>query len=147
MQARSDMATAALLSGMALANAGLGAVHGIAAPLGGVTNAPHGAICAALLAPITASTVQALQRADPAGEALARYAEVAQLLGCQGGVSALPLFLHELTAELGIARLASYGLAARDIPGIAEQAARSSGARNNAALLGEAELQEAIHAA
>jgi alcohol dehydrogenase class IV len=146
LQSRSDMATAALLSGMALANAGLGAVHGIAAPLGGVANAPHGAICAALLAPITASTIQVLQRSDPTNQALARYAEVAALFGCEPHASALPAFLQQLASELGIAQLSKYGVAERDIPLVAEQAAGSSGARNNPALLEAAELAEAIRA-
>ena len=47
--AREDMAVASLFGGLALANAGLGAVHGLAAPLGGMIGAPHGAVCAALL--------------------------------------------------------------------------------------------------
>jgi len=74
--ARADMALAALYGGLALANAGLGAVHGFAGPIGGRFPAAHGAVCAALLAPVTAANLEALQRRDPDGPGLLRYAEV-----------------------------------------------------------------------
>jgi alcohol dehydrogenase class IV len=145
--ARSDMSAAALLSGMALANAGLGAVHGIAAPLGGSFPAPHGAACAALLAPITAANLRALQRDAQGGPALARYSEVARLLGLAGDLEQLPIWLGELCRSLGIPGLAAYGLSAKQIPALTVQAARSSSTRSNPVHLSEAELAEAIAAA
>ena len=71
--AREDMAYTSLLGGLSLANAGLGAVHGFASPLGGEFNAPHGAICAALLAPAMKVNVRALGERAPAHPALERY--------------------------------------------------------------------------
>src|SRR5678816_3584886 len=71
--AREDMAVAALFSGMALANAGLGAVHGFSGPIGGMFPAPHGAICAALLPHVMAVNIRALRLRQSNGQTLARY--------------------------------------------------------------------------
>jgi alcohol dehydrogenase class IV len=87
LAARSDLALAAWWSGMALANAGLGAVHGFAGALGGMTDAPHGLLCARFLVPVCRANVAAL-RAKPGGEtAFFRYADVAALLTGKAGIS------------------------------------------------------------
>src|SRR5581483_1751763 len=78
--ARTDMSLAALLGGLSLANAGLGVVHGFAAPLGGMFDAPHGALCAALLPHGMAVNIAALRASAPGGEGLRRYTEVARIL-------------------------------------------------------------------
>ena len=78
--ARSDMALASLMGGLALANAKLGAVHGFAGVLGGMYGAPHGAICAALLPPVIAANIKALQERQPDNPALRRYEYAAQFL-------------------------------------------------------------------
>jgi alcohol dehydrogenase class IV len=147
--AREAMATASLLSGLALANAGLGAVHGIAAPLGGAYPAPHGAACAALLPHVTAANIRALRRRDPDGPALLRYARVAEALLGRAGATPddLAAALRELVAELGIPPLRSYGLAEQGVPELAAQAAQASSTRANPIDLTEAELAEAIAAA
>src|SRR5215471_16034683 len=77
-EARSEMAWASLAGGMALANAGLGAVHGFAAPIGGMFPAPHGAVCAALLPHVFEINVRAVRERAP--EKLARFDEVARLV-------------------------------------------------------------------
>jgi alcohol dehydrogenase class IV len=146
--AREAMSSASLFGGMALTNAGLGAVHGIAAPLGGAYPAPHGAVCAALLPHVTATNIQALRQRDPAGPALERYARVAlALLGPAATLDDLVPALHELVAELQIPRLASYGLAAAGIPELAAAAAKASSTRANPIDLAQGELEEAISAA
>src|SRR5690606_41095505 len=106
LDAREDMALASLWSGMALANAGLGAVHGFAGPLGGMFNAPHGALCAALLPHVMAANIAAL-RARPAADGLLRYDTVAPLLTGRA----------EATADDGGAwvRASGYGMAATGI--------------------------------
>ena len=63
--AREDMAVASLFGGLALANAGLGAVHGFAGPIGGRFPAPHGAVCAALLPHVMAANIRALRQRAP----------------------------------------------------------------------------------
>ena len=151
--AREAMSTASLLSGMALANAGLGAVHGVAAPLGGAYPAPHGAACAALLPHVTAANIRALRLHDPGGPALARYARVAALIlgrpsaSEQAALDDLVAALRELVAELGIPGLSSYGLKAEGVAALAAQAAQSSSIRANPIELEPAELAEAILAA
>src|SRR3984893_4689763 len=80
LNAREDMALASLFGGMALANAGLGAVHGFAAPIGGRFPAPHGAVCAALLPHVMEANLRALRERQPAAGALRRYEEIARLL-------------------------------------------------------------------
>jgi len=92
--AREDMALASLYGGMALANAGLGAVHGLAGPIGGMFPAPHGATCAALLPHVMEMNLRALRARQPASEALRRYDEVARLL--MGGSGRLTNTIDEL---------------------------------------------------
>src|ERR1019366_8848920 len=86
--AREDMAVASLFGGLALANAGLGAVHGFAGPIGGSFPAPHGAICAALLPHVMAANLRALRQRAPGSAALFRYGEVARLLTRNAGATA-----------------------------------------------------------
>jgi alcohol dehydrogenase class IV len=77
--AREDMALASLFGGLALANAGLGAVHGFASPIGGMfPQAPHGAVCAALLPHVMRVNLRALHERDPGSAALHRYDQVAR---------------------------------------------------------------------
>ena len=78
--AREDMSVTSLLGGLALANAGLGAAHGFAGPVGGMFHAPHGAVCAALLPHVMEANVRALGEREPDSLALRRYDEVAQIL-------------------------------------------------------------------
>ena len=80
MEARTDMAYASLLGGLALANAGLGVVHGFAAPIGGMFDAPHGAVCAALLEFGIDCNIRALRARAPQHDALARYRQIAVIL-------------------------------------------------------------------
>ncbi|HWQ15180.1 MAG TPA: iron-containing alcohol dehydrogenase [Roseiflexaceae bacterium] len=146
--AREAMSQAALFSGMALANAGLGAVHGIAAAVGGAFPAPHGAVCAALLPHVTAANIRALRRAG-AATATARYREIAQtLLGRQGPAEdALLECLRDLAGALAIPGLARYGVTTADIPALAMAASQASSTRSNPVALSQAELEETIAAA
>ena len=109
---REDLALASLFGGLCLANSGLGAVHGLAAAAGARLSAPHGAVCAAVLAATMEVNLRALRDRAPEHPALPRMAEVAALL--TGQPEATPEdaigWLHELTAALSIPGLASYGL-------------------------------------
>lgn len=145
-EARTDMALASLLSGLALANAGLGAVHGFAAPIGGMFDAPHGAVCAALLAPVMQANIAALRARDPQSEALARYRTIAQLLTGKEGAEPEEgaAWVERLTAELGIPPLASYGVHERDLDPLIEKAARASSMKGNPVVLSAEELREIL---
>jgi len=133
IKAREDMSIASLLSGLALANAGLGAVHGFAAAIGGMFCAPHGAVCAALLAPAMETNVRAIRDRLPGGDTLQRHAMVARTLtqnplaGIEEGIA----WIRELVTELRIPRLATYGITAADLSGISEKAARASSMKAN----------------
>ena len=143
LRARSDMALAALFSGMALANAKLGAVHGFAAPLGAMLGAAHGEICAALLPHVMEMNIMALRRMAPGHLSLARYDEAARLLtgrpeaGAEDGVR----FVRELCVDLGVPGLADLGLKEEQIPGAAQKGALASSMKGNPVVLDLAELQ------
>ncbi len=148
-QAREDMSLAALLSGMALANAGLGAVHGFAAAIGGMANAPHGAVCARLLPLVMGVNFHALRLRAPESPVLPRYREVAVLLtgnpqaSAEDGVA----WVREVVAELGIPPLSAYGIAAGDLAELVRRAAVASSMRGNPISLTEEEMEEILEEA
>lgn len=112
IDARTAMSMAALLGGMALANAGLGAVHGFAAAIGGLGTAPHGAVCARLLGPALAANLRALRAREPHSPVIARFAEVAALLTGQRGAPAEEAadWTAALCEQLSIPGLAAMGV-------------------------------------
>ncbi len=132
LDAREDMALAALFSGMALANSGLGAVHGFAAPVGGQFAAPHGAVCAALLAPVWQANLIAAREAGTQ-ETLARFQMTAALRTGKPDAraeEALPV-LQGLAKRLRIPGLASYGVQLDDLDALALKASRASSMKGN----------------
>lgn len=131
--AREDMALASLFGGLALANAGLGAVHGFAGPIGGMFPAPHGAVCAALLAPVMAANLAAARTRAPGHDSLRRYEEVARLLTSRPHATADDgvRWVEELVTHLGIPPLSAHGVTPADFPAIAGAAARASSMKAN----------------
>jgi alcohol dehydrogenase class IV len=148
LAARADMSVCSLLGGMALANAKLGAVHGLAGVIGGASPVPHGGACAALLAPVIEANVRVLQ-SGPVQPALPRYTEVARLL--TGVADALVedglAWIRETVARLAIPGLAAYGLRPGDVGEIAAAAARSSSMQGNPVLLSDDDLRAIVLAA
>lgn len=144
--AREDMAAAGLFSGLALANAGLGAVHGFAAPIGGMFDAPHGAVCAALLPHAMEMNLRALHERQPAAEVLNRFGEVARWLTGRSGAKPgdAVSWLRELCAELKIPSLSAYGITSTDVPMLCEKAAQASSMKGNPISLTAAELHEML---
>jgi alcohol dehydrogenase class IV len=148
-RARHDMALASLFGGLALANAGLGVVHGFAAPLGGSWNAPHGALCAALLPHGMAANLEALRARAPFHPALERYAAVARLLTgrreavAEDGVE----WVRALCSDLNIPSLRSWGIAPTDLPAVVEKATRASSMQANPLPLTGEELLAVVSAA
>ncbi len=147
--ARDDMAVASLCGGLALANAGLGAVHGLAGPIGGMFRAPHGAVCAALLMPVMAATLAALESRAPGHWALSRATEAARLLTGRDHASAGEgvEWLAALTADLGVPGLAAWGVGDDDVAAIVEQAARSSSMKGHPIVLTAEELRAVVRRA
>ncbi|MBI5822318.1 MAG: iron-containing alcohol dehydrogenase [Verrucomicrobia bacterium] len=144
--AREDMSLASLLGGLSLANAGLGAVHGFAAPLGGMFPAPHGAVCARLLPRVMEVNIRALRGRRPGSETLRRYDEVAQLL--TGNLRATAddgvAWVSELCEALEIAPLGACGVKPRHFPALVEKAAAASSMKGNPILLSQSELREIL---
>ena len=141
---REALALASLLGGLSLANAGLGAVHGFAAPVGGLFDAPHGAVCAALLGPVMQINVAALRARDPDGPALARYQEVAALVT---GKPAATIeegldWLAALCRALDVPGLARYGMRESDVGALVGKARVASSMKGNPIALTDAELSE-----
>jgi alcohol dehydrogenase class IV len=148
--AREDMAVASLFGGMALANAGLGAVHGLAGPIGGMfPGAAHGAVCAALLPHVVAANLAALRSREPSSGVLDRYKQVATVLTGRRGATADAgvEWLRGLVVDLGIPRLAHYGITLADVPELVERAAGASSMRANPVALTSAELSAVLAAA
>ncbi len=147
--ARRDMALASLCGGLALANAKLGAVHGFAAPLGGMFPAPHGVICARLLPLVMAANVQALQARAAADRALTRYAEVAQILTGQPDAEAADgvAWVQALCAELAIPPLADFGVSEDDFPALVAKAQKASSMQGNPIILTIEELTQILRLA
>lgn len=148
-QAREDMALASLLGGMALANAALGVVHGLAGPLGGFYTAPHGMICARLLPYVMAVNVRALRARLPGSVVLGRYEEIARLLTGDPAASAEDgaAWVEKLCAELDILPLARWGVAQGDFPALVAAAQKASSTKGNPILLTDEELTEVLERA
>jgi alcohol dehydrogenase class IV len=144
--AREDMALASLLGGLALANAGLGAAHGFAAPVGGAFDAPHGAVCAAFLPPVMQVNVRALGERQPDHPSLRRYREVARILtGDEGAeVEDGVRWVQQLSADLRVPSLATYGIGPGDFPALVQKAAAASSMKANPIALTPAELEEIL---
>jgi len=149
VEARSDMCVTSLCGGLALANAKLGAVHGFAAPLGGMFPAPHGAVCARLLPRVTAMNVHALRERAPKSVALERYDEVARMLTGDSRARAEEgaAWLRTLVDDLAIPPLSAYGVESGDIAGVVAQARKASSMGGNPIVLDDGELADVLGAA
>ncbi|MCX7682351.1 MAG: iron-containing alcohol dehydrogenase [Anaerolineae bacterium] len=149
MGAREDMALASLFGGLALSNAGLGAVHGFAGPLGGMFKAPHGALCGRLLPCVMAMNVRALRTRLPGSEPLRRYEEIARLLtgdpeaAAEDGVA----WVERLVEQLGGPRLSAYGVTPADFPAVIEKAVRASSMQANPVALTGEDMEEVLRRA
>jgi len=144
--AREDMALASLFGGLALANAGLGIVHGFAGPIGGRFSAPHSAICARLLPYAMEVNITALEKRLLKSEALRRYGEIARIL--TGSEDSKPGdgvdWVEELCKSLRIPSLRSYGMSSEDSPELVESAVRASSTKGNPIQLTKDEIQQIL---
>lgn len=149
LAAREDMSLASLFGGLALANARLGAVHGLAGPIGGLYPAPHGAVCGRLLPFVTEINLKALRLRAPQSPALERYRQIAAWLTGDPQASAEDgvFWLRELIEELTLPPLRTYGITPADFPAIAAQASKASSMKGNPVELNETELMAILAAA
>lgn len=136
-RARDALAWTSLTGGLALANAGLGAVHGFAGVIGGTTGAPHGAICGALLGPVLA-----MNRARTEGAARARVDDVCAILGTALGVAPqdAPAALTTWARAAGLPRLRDMGLDPATHADVAQASLSASSMKGNPVALSVADL-------
>ena len=144
--AREDMAVASLFGGLALANAGLGAAHGFAGPIGGVFPAPHGAVCAALLPHVMEINLRALRERQPRSEALPRFEEVARVVTGRLGATAEAgvEWVRDLVRDLKVPTLGRYGLKEAHVPELVQKASQASSMKANPIVLTSEELTELL---
>lgn len=146
LEARTDMAMASLLGGLALANAGLGVVHGFAAPIGGMFAAPHGATCAALLPFAMEVNLRAVRSRPSEINALMRFETVAQILNAdkharpEQGIS----WVARTCRQLEIPPLRTYGVSEKDLPEIIDKALPASSMKANPIALTHEELLDIV---
>jgi len=151
LQARAGMAYAACMSGLTLANAGLGSVHGLASPLGAFFPIPHGVVCGTLVAEATQQNIIALELRDADNIALRKYAEAGRLLARQPGLddgearTALVETIRQWTETLDMPRLNSYGVSEADIPRIVANS-RGNSMQTNPVLLTDEEIGAVVRA-
>jgi alcohol dehydrogenase class IV len=127
IEARAAMAFASMASGITLANAGLGTVHGFASAIGAYFTIPHGVVCGTLMAACNKFTVNKLRKEDPTNMALLKYSEIGKLFSKytnktrEFNIDFLIETLAELTDYLSIPKLSNYGIQESDFAKIISQ--------------------------
>lgn len=153
LEAREAMAMASMISGMTLANAGLGAVHGFAAPLGANLPIPHGTVCAALLPHVIKANIRALQAESTGHPWLDRYARIGRILADapeldrSASLAAAGDKTLALARTLSIPPLADFGLELSLVPKLVELARKASSMRYNPIVLSAEDLVEILNSA
>ena len=145
-KAREDMSLASLFSGLALTNAKLGAVHGLAGPLGGKIQAPHGAICACLLPQVMEGNLSAIIERNPDHPVLERFDIIGKILCNKPSAKAKDgvQWIREFCELARIQNLSFYGLTEKDFNKIIEKSIRSSSMKGNPVTLSEIELRNIL---
>lgn len=147
--AKSDMCVASLCGGLALANANLGAVHGLAGPIGGMIKTPHGALCGSLLLPVCRANYDTISRQDPDGESARRFDIAAQILTDNPAAKGTYLiaWLDALIKDLPLKSLTKLGFTQNLISEATDKATRASSMKGNPIDLSEADLREILQQA
>ena len=144
--AREGMSWGSLMGGLALANSGLGVVHGFAGPIGGMFDVPHGKICAAILPAATRMNIKALLERAPEHPALGRYLEAGRLFsGVEtGNIFTIVKRLQEIATKLNIHSLKEFGISPDHFDMIIEKTKVASSTRVNPIMLGTSELRQIL---
>ncbi|MCP3867530.1 MAG: iron-containing alcohol dehydrogenase [Gammaproteobacteria bacterium] len=149
-QARERMAYASLVSGINLAQTGLGSVHGLASPLGGFYPIPHGVVCGTLVAEATEVNIKTMQAREPENPALARYARVAELLtrkqfdSLDESLDELVKILRHWTVVLGLSKLSQYGCRIEEMDLVVSQS-RGGSMKTNPVILTDQEIKSILN--
>ncbi|MBL8500529.1 MAG: iron-containing alcohol dehydrogenase [Nitrosomonas sp.] len=146
---REKMAYAALLSGITLAQVGLGSVHGLASPLGAFYPIPHGVVCGTLVAAATRANIHSMLTREPNNQALAKYLHVAEILcekrfiDSETAFNALTGLLAQWTDELALPRLSHYGLQEEGLNKVIANC-RGSSMKTNPIVLSDGEIRQIL---
>jgi alcohol dehydrogenase len=146
---RAAMAYASLLSGITLAQVGLGSVHGLASPLGAYFPIPHGVVCGTLVSAATEVNIKALQAREPQHSTLAKYAQVGRLMSGKPGLNdagsrqVLVALLAEWSDKLELPLLNEYGITEADFPHIVANS-RGNSMQTNPVVLTDAEINSIL---
>jgi alcohol dehydrogenase len=147
--ARERMAYASLISGINLAQTGLGSVHGLASPLGAFYPIPHGVVCGTLLAAATGVNIGAMREREPENSAVLRYARVSEVLAqrrfksIDDALDNLVSLLQQWTDELQLEKLSRYGLDAPALDKVVEHS-RGSSMKTNPIVLTDDEIKAVL---
>jgi alcohol dehydrogenase class IV len=146
LRSREDMCFTSLCGGLALANAGLGAVHGFAGVIGGMKTVPHGMICAALLAGTLKVNIEALKKRQPDSPSTRKFEELAIILtgNKNAGIFDSVGWAERVSMEIGIKRLSELGIFEKQFHEICEKAALSSSMKGNPILLEKGEMLQIL---
>jgi alcohol dehydrogenase class IV len=148
-EGRERMALASLLSGICLAQAGLGSVHGLAQPLGSLFPIPHGVVCGTLVAAATEVNIGVMEERDPNNPALAKYAEAGRLLRGEPGLDEaeargyLVDTLKAWTQAMKLPALGALGVGEADFPRIVVRS-RGSSMKTNPIVLTDGEVERIL---
>ncbi len=143
---RSNMSYGSLISGITLANAGLGVIHGFASVIGGLYPIPHGVVCGTLMAAGNEVTLHKLRKSGDSPVALRKYAKLGKIFSDRERGSdeyyqdSFIAGLQIITATLGMELLSDYGISSKDLCAIAEK----TGSKNNPVVLEREELVEIL---
>ncbi len=149
---RSQLAYASLISGIVLAQAGLGSVHGLASPLGAFFPCPHGVVCGTLVAEATDINIAALHERASDSIALTKYANIGAVLANQSAkrqaepaalCTTLVETLRNWTERLALPKLSTYGMQTADIDKVVANC-RGGSMKTNPIVLTDAELRELL---
>ena len=143
------MAYAAMISGITLAQVGLGSVHGLASPLGAFYPIPHGVVCGTLVAEASDVNIQSMLQREPANPALAKYARLAEIL-CEKRIrdhdtawNELVTLLRDWTKRMQLARLSGYGVKAKELDKVVANS-RGSSMKTNPIVLTDTEIKQVL---
>ena len=145
-KARERMAYAALLSGITLAQVGLGSVHGLASPLGAFYPIPHGVVCGTLMAVATEANIKTMLQREPQNPALDKYAKLGEMLSQQKFVTresawnGLIDVLTQWTDQLKLPSLANYGVREDELEHVVKHS-RGSSMKTNPIVLTDGEIR------
>jgi alcohol dehydrogenase len=149
LAAREKMAYAALMSGITLAQVGLGSVHGLASPLGAFFPMPHGVVCGTLLAEATRTNIEVMRERQPNNNGLIKYARVAEIVceqrfkSPEQGWQSLVHLLSDWTDALNLPRLSHYGLTEADLDRVVQHS-RGSSMKTNPIVLNDGEIRDLL---